>query len=71
MLNSFLDKFGQQSNMSQIELVDEPSVYFDKLTSDKEEVTATHSVSNEVMEMRWKYSKIKVKKDCLWKQRTH
>jgi hypothetical protein len=56
MLNSFWGKFGQRSNMSQVDFVDDPAVYFDKLTSDKEEVTAINFVSDDIVEMRWKYA---------------
>ena len=55
MLNSFWGKFGQRSNMSQVDLIDDPSEYFDKLTSDREEVTCVNYVSEEFVEMRWKY----------------
>ncbi len=55
MLNSFWGKFGQRSNMEQVQLVDEPAVYFDKLTSDKEEVTVVNFVSKDIVEMRWKF----------------
>ena len=56
MLNSFWGKFGQRSNMSQVEFVDDPAVYFDKLTSDKEKVTAVNFISDDIVEMRWKYT---------------
>ena len=36
MLNSFWGKFGQRSNLPQIEYVSDPSVYFDLLTSDQQ-----------------------------------
>ena len=32
--------------------MDDPSVYFDKLTSDQEEVTAVNFVSEDMVEMR-------------------
>ena len=41
--------------MSQVDVVEDPAVYFDKLTSDQEEVTAINYVSDEMVEMRWKY----------------
>jgi hypothetical protein len=55
MLNSFWGKFGQRSNMSQVDLIDDPLTYFDKLTSDREEVTCVNYVSDDFVEMRWKY----------------
>ena len=55
MLNSFWGKFGQRSNMAQVDMVDDPAIYFDKLTSDREEVTCVNYVSEEYVEMRWKY----------------
>ena len=55
MLNSFWGKFGQRSNMQQVDIVDEPTVYFEKLTSDQEDVTAVNFISDEAVEMRWKY----------------
>ena len=55
MLNSFWGKFGQRSNMSQVDLIDDPSVYFEKLTSDREDVMCVNYVSEEFVEMRWKY----------------
>lgn len=51
MLNSFWGKFGKRSNLPQVEYVSDPSVYFDMLTSDQQEVTG---VSDEFVEMRWK-----------------
>ena len=55
MLNSFWGKFGQRGNKQQVDLVEDPIVYFDKLTSDQEEVTAVNYVSDQIVEMRWKY----------------
>ncbi|XP_045201509.2 uncharacterized protein LOC123555044 [Mercenaria mercenaria] len=55
MLNSFWGKFGQRSNMPQVDLIEDLSVYFDKLTSDREEVTCVNYVSDEFVEMHWKY----------------
>ena len=55
MLNLFWGKFGQRSLLPQVDFVDDPSVYFDKLTSDQEEVTAVNFVSEDMVEMRWKY----------------
>ncbi|XP_052806406.1 uncharacterized protein LOC128235642 [Mya arenaria] len=55
MLNAFWGKFGQRSNMQQVDIVDDPQTYFDKLTSDREEVTSVNFVSEEAVEMRWKY----------------
>jgi hypothetical protein len=54
MLNSFWGKFGQRSNLPQIEYVSDPSVYFDLLTSDQQEVAGVNFVTDEVIEMRWK-----------------
>lgn len=54
MLNSFWGKFGQRSNLPQVEYISDPSVYFDMLTSDQQEVTGVNFVSDEVVEMRWK-----------------
>ena len=55
MLNSFWGKFGQRSNMTKVDLVDDRSVYFDKLTSDREDVTCVNYVSDRFVEMRWKF----------------
>jgi len=55
MLNSFWGKFGQRPNMTQVDHIDDPSIYFDKLTSDKEEVTTVNFVSDEMVEIRWRY----------------
>ena len=55
MLNSFWGKFGQRSNMVQSEYTDQPAKYFDMLTSDKQEVTDVNFVSDEMVEMRWRY----------------
>lgn len=41
--------------MTQVDYVDEPSVYFEKLTSDTKEVTAVNYISEDRVEMRWKY----------------
>ncbi len=55
MLNSFWGKVGQRSNMAQVEMVNDPSKYFEKLISDSVEVTAINYVSEDYVEMRWKY----------------
>ncbi|MCU7811733.1 MAG: hypothetical protein KZQ77_10930, partial [Candidatus Thiodiazotropha sp. (ex Notomyrtea botanica)] len=55
MLNSFWGKFGQRSNMAQVEITDDPSVYFDKLTSESEEVMTVNYISDEAVELRWKF----------------
>lgn len=55
MLNSFWGKFGQRSNMQQVDIVEDPKMFFEKLTSDREEVTSVNFVSEESVEMRWKY----------------
>ena len=44
--------------MQQTDIVDEPTVYFDKLTSDQEDVTAVNFISDEAVEMRWKYKEV-------------
>ena len=54
MLNSFWGKFGQRSNLAQIEYVYDPSVYFDPLTSDQQEIAGVNFGTDEVVEMRWK-----------------
>ena len=41
--------------MQQVDIVDDPKAYFDKLTSDHEEVTGVNFVSEETVEMRWKH----------------
>jgi len=55
MLNSFWGKFGQRSNMQQVNIIDDPKTFFDKLTSDREEVTSVNFVSEDAVELRWKY----------------
>lgn len=40
--------------MAQVEYVTDPSVYFDMLTSDRQEVTSVNFVTGEMVEMRWK-----------------
>ena len=54
MLNSFWGKFGQRSNMTQLEHTTDPGTYFDLLTSDSQEVTDVNFVSEDMVEMRWK-----------------
>ena len=55
ILNSFWGKFGQRSNMCQIKYVTEPAEYFDMLTSDQIDVTGINFVTDEMVEMRWKF----------------
>ena len=55
MLNSFWGKFGQRSNMTQLEHISEPAEYFDLLTSESQEVTDVNFINTEMVEMRWKY----------------
>lgn len=57
MLSSFWGKFGLRSIMQQVDFVDYPAIYFDKLTSDKEEVTTVNYVSDDIVGMRLKYKK--------------
>ncbi len=64
MLNSFWGKFGQRSNMQQVDIVEDPQVYFDKLTSDHEDVTVVNFVSDEAVEMRWKFKEDFVEANC-------
>jgi len=54
MLNNFCGKFGQRTNLSQVEYVSDPSVYFDMLTRDQQEITGVNFVTDEVVEMKWK-----------------
>ena len=54
MLNSFWGKFGQRTNLPQVEYVSDPSMYFDMLTSDQQEVTGVNFVTEEIVEMRWR-----------------
>ena len=55
MLNSFWGKFGQRSNMTQVTHISSPKEYFDLLTCDKQEVTDINFVSEEMVELRWRY----------------
>ena len=55
MLNSFWGKFGQRSNMIQSQYTHDPAKFFDILSSDKQEVTDVNFVSEEMVEMRWRY----------------
>ncbi|CAC5401455.1 unnamed protein product [Mytilus coruscus] len=54
MLNSFLGKFGQRTNLPQVDYVSDPSINFDILTSDHQEVTGSNFVTDKMVEMRWK-----------------
>ena len=54
MLNSFWGKFGQRSNLQQVDITDDPRIYFDKLTSDREDETSVNFLSDDAVEMRWK-----------------
>ena len=52
---SFWGKFGQRSNMTQCTHISSPKEYFDLLTSDQQEVTDINFVSEDMIELRWKY----------------
>jgi hypothetical protein len=39
--------------MPQVDLVNDPSVYFEKLTLDREEMTSVYYVSEDFFEMQW------------------
>jgi len=54
ILNSFWGKFGQRTNLLQLEYISDPSIYFDMLTSDQQVVTGVNFVTEEMVEMRWK-----------------
>jgi hypothetical protein len=54
MLNSFWGKFGQRTNLPQLEYISDPSTYFDMLTSDQQVVTGVNFVTEEMVEMRWR-----------------
>ncbi len=55
MLDAFWGKFGQRLNMSQVEYVEDPAVFFDKMSSDSEEITAVNFVNDSMVEMRWRF----------------
>ena len=54
MLNSFWGKFGQRLDLQQVDIIDDPGIYFDKLTSDREDLTSINFLSDDAVEMRWK-----------------
>lgn len=56
MLNSFWGKFGQRTNLPQVEYISDPSIYFDMLTSDQQVVTGVNFVTEEMVEIRWRNS---------------
>ncbi|XP_028411614.1 uncharacterized protein LOC114534373 [Dendronephthya gigantea] len=53
MLNSFWGKFAQRPNMSKVELIADPQVYFDYLTSDEINVLDANFVNDEVIEIHY------------------
>ncbi|CAB4009728.1 DNA polymerase [Paramuricea clavata] len=55
MLNSFWGKFAQRSNMAKVELIKDPQVYFDYLSSDEINVLDVRFVSDEMVELRYEY----------------
>ena len=55
MLNSFWGKFGQRTNLPQVDYISDPTIYFDMLTSDQQEVMGVNFVNDEIVEMRWKH----------------
>ena len=52
---SFWGKFGQRTNMEQVDFVSEPVIFYDMLTNDEQDVTHINFVNEETVEMRWKY----------------
>ena len=55
MLNSFWGKFEQRSNLVKTEQIEDPQVFFDYLTSDEIMVLDADLVSDEILEIRYKY----------------
>ena len=53
--HSFWGKFGQRTNMEQVDYVSDPVLFYAMLTNDEQDVTHINFVSNETVEMRWKY----------------
>ena len=51
----FLGKFAQRSNLSKVEQIEDPQVFFDYLTSDEITVLDAILVSDEIMEIRYEY----------------
>jgi hypothetical protein len=51
-----LGKFAQRSNMVKVELIKDPQVYFDYLSSDEINVLDVRFVSDEMVELRYAYS---------------
>ena len=56
MLNSFWGKFAQRSNLVKTEQIDDTELFFDRLTSDQITVLDANLVSDEIMEIRYKFS---------------
>ena len=50
-------KFAQRTNMTQVEMVDDPVRYFDLLTDDSIEVQNARLVNDEMVEMHYVHSK--------------
>ena len=63
MLNSFWGKFAQRSNLTKTEQIEDPQVFFDYLTSDKITVLDADLVSDEILEIRYKYGEKFVQPD--------
>ncbi|XP_028393192.1 uncharacterized protein LOC114517603 [Dendronephthya gigantea] len=53
MLNSFWGKFAQRPNMTKVELISDPKVYFDYLSSDGINVLDVNLVSDNVVELHY------------------
>ena len=51
-----LGKFAQRSNMAKVELIKDPQVYFDYLSSDEINVLDVRFVSDEMVELRYEYN---------------
>jgi len=54
-LNSFWGKFGQRSNLLQLEYVTDPDIYFDVLMSDQQEVSNVDFVTVEMVGIRRRF----------------
>jgi len=56
MLNSFLGKFGQRTNLTRTTHTSDPAEFFDMMTSDQQNVKDVQFVNNESVKLEWVYN---------------
>ena len=56
MLNSFVGKIGQRTNLTQTTCVTQPDQYFDTMTSDEQDIKNVRLINDQFVQIDWVYN---------------